>query len=280
MRPDVVHAHSSIAGAWVRAFIKGPRIVYSPHCFAFERRDTPGLIRASYLAAEYILARRPQVVAVVSEREAALARRLRTRAGVVYVPHSVPGRQDFAPADRVADDLPQDIAPVPSRLTVVTAGRIGPQKDPDYLLRVKAKVSEALNLDWLWVGEGDRQAHEKLRMGGVRVTGWLSRELALAVMSRASVYVHTAAWEGAPVVVAEAASLNVPVIARAIPATVSELPTAMLAATEEDMARRITDVVSAARSRRSVLDAGRRYAMTQTVERQRVALRRLYDETG
>ena len=41
LQPDVIHAHSSYAGAYVR--LAGPRsgarIVYSPHCYGFERRD-------------------------------------------------------------------------------------------------------------------------------------------------------------------------------------------------------------------------------------------------
>ena len=41
LRPDRVHAHSSYAGLLARVVDPGAEVLYSPHCFAFERRDLP-----------------------------------------------------------------------------------------------------------------------------------------------------------------------------------------------------------------------------------------------
>ena len=46
-RPDIIHAHSSFAGGYVRAATprNGARLVYSPHCYSFERADVPAAAR-------------------------------------------------------------------------------------------------------------------------------------------------------------------------------------------------------------------------------------------
>ena len=47
INPDIVHAHSTYAGVYVRLFSKLPRskIVYTPHCYSFERTDLHRSIR-------------------------------------------------------------------------------------------------------------------------------------------------------------------------------------------------------------------------------------------
>src|SRR6266699_2406376 len=47
LHPDVVHAHSSYAGLYVRAFTTQPSrsLVYTPHGYSFERRDVHILVR-------------------------------------------------------------------------------------------------------------------------------------------------------------------------------------------------------------------------------------------
>ncbi|WP_432539076.1 glycosyltransferase, partial [Kineococcus esterisolvens] len=59
-RPDVVHAHSSWAGAYARASLRVPaeRVVYTPHCFGFERTDLPRAHRIALYQAEHLLVRR------------------------------------------------------------------------------------------------------------------------------------------------------------------------------------------------------------------------------
>src|SRR5262249_5718280 len=68
LRPDVVHAHSSYAGGYVRTArrTRRARIVYSPHCYPFERRDVPSPVRVAFWAAEAALSFRTDAVAAVS----------------------------------------------------------------------------------------------------------------------------------------------------------------------------------------------------------------------
>ncbi|MEQ1737023.1 MAG: glycosyltransferase, partial [Rhodoglobus sp.] len=91
VQPDVVHAHSSYAGMFVRTALRtrpDRRLVYSPHCFAFERRDISPITRMLVRAAERVLARNTDTFAVCSPAEARAAAALSRRgARVIHVPN-------------------------------------------------------------------------------------------------------------------------------------------------------------------------------------------------
>lgn len=215
--PDVVHLHSSWAGFLGRlsanASATGVPLVYSPHCFAFERRDVSRVCAAVYRSVERALAPRLDAFAVVGRHEAALATSLVPSVPVMIVPHSVEAgsrpRRRPSPADR--------------HLQVATLGRISPQKAPEYFLSVAASVREVLFdhefVDFVWIGGGAMEDEWMLRNHGVKVTGWLPRDQALAALSTSDVYLHTAQWEaGVPLSLLEAAHQGLPVVAREIPA--------------------------------------------------------------
>ncbi|MGN6250457.1 MAG: glycosyltransferase [Marmoricola sp.] len=204
--PDVVHAHSSIAGAVVRlAGLDGPRIVYSPHCFAFERRDLSRAERLAYTGIERLLARRTDLLVAVAPHEMELAAALGHQR-IAYTPNrttaTVGGRARFA-----------------QRPHVVAVGRICRQKDWRFLLHTKRYAEQQLGLDarWTWLGGGDPADEARLGAEGVEVTGWMDRGAVLAHLSQAQVYLHTAAWEAAPISVLEAAALGLPLALRSIP---------------------------------------------------------------
>ncbi len=205
LEPDVVHAQSSIAGALCRVAVpraSGVRIVYTPHCFAFERRDISAARRAAFWSIEAMLAARTSTLAACSPRELTLARRLGLQAQ--YVPNVARITQSRRPA----------LTGVPLR--VVACGRVQPQKDPGLLAEIARTAGG--DIDFEWIGGGDAVQVAELEAAGVTVTGWVSREIALDRLARADVYVHTARWEGAPMTILEAAAMGVPVMARDTPA--------------------------------------------------------------
>ncbi|MDN5548346.1 MAG: glycosyltransferase, partial [Rhodococcus sp. (in: high G+C Gram-positive bacteria)] len=74
---DILHLHSSLAG--LARIIPGHRagIVYTPHCYAFERTDVSPLARVLYKSVERgLLSIRRQCVVAVSGREAELTTEL------------------------------------------------------------------------------------------------------------------------------------------------------------------------------------------------------------
>jgi glycosyltransferase involved in cell wall biosynthesis len=89
LRPDIVHAHSSKAGAVARlARVFHPRIplLYSPHLYAFAGYFERSTERRAYRVAERLLAPATSRVVCVCEAEARLARAIGppTRVRVIY----------------------------------------------------------------------------------------------------------------------------------------------------------------------------------------------------
>jgi hypothetical protein len=88
-RPALIHAHSSKAGAYVRLGIRrsGHPIVYSPHCYAFERLDVSWPVRQLFRAVEWMLSFNTTGYATCSFREAELSHWPLSRPNVVVVPN-------------------------------------------------------------------------------------------------------------------------------------------------------------------------------------------------
>lgn len=212
-RGTVFHAHSSMAGAYLRLVTMGVRgrpTVYTPHCYAFERRDkNRAVVMAFYLIEKMLAWWSPAtVVAACSPRELSLARRLRRGVSGVVVPNIAPSEIGWHPLRR----------PPASRPVVVGAGRLSPQKDPSYFVSCVTALRDAgVDVDARWLGDGDEQMRADLDEVGVEVSGWLDRAEFTARLGKADVYVHTGAWEGFPITVLEAVTAGVPTLVRSIP---------------------------------------------------------------
>jgi glycosyltransferase involved in cell wall biosynthesis len=236
LRPDLVHAHSTYAGVYVRAFARPPTgsLVYTPHAYPFERRDVPVVVRGLYWVVEATLSLGGGCVAAVGPREAELAVRLPGGQPVVNLPNVV---RDLRPRPQGEPEQAESRG----RVRLAMLGRISPQKGPEFFGRaVRLSRDLGLPLEWTWVGGGRPEDERALREAGALVTGWLPRQAALDHLATADVYVHTAAWEGFPVSVLEAAALDLPIVARRIPALEALEGTALCDSPEE--------LVAAARS--------------------------------
>jgi glycosyltransferase involved in cell wall biosynthesis len=208
VRPDVVHAHSSVAGGVTRALVRRTPVVYTPHCYAFLREDVGPVARRAFRAAERLLARRTSALAACSPHEAALGRELVPDDRVHHVPNLAARRE------------PRTVETDAARpLHIVTSGRVSAQKGvAAYAALATAlgdlPVEQRPEVRMTWIGGGDEELTARLRAAGVTVTGWLAQERALDVLADADLYVHCALWEAAPLTVLEAAQADVPVIAR------------------------------------------------------------------
>jgi glycosyltransferase involved in cell wall biosynthesis len=226
LRPDVVHAHSSHGGAFTRLAIRRSRhpIVYTPHCYAFERRDVRWPTRAAFRAVEAALALNTSVFAACSQRELALSADLSiSTAAAVLVPNVAPTgthRRQYVPGRPP---------------TVVGGGRISPQKDPMFFAgAVLALRREEPALRAVWVGDGEPVGRAALEDAGVEVTGWLPRSAVLHVLGSADIYLHSALWEGFPLMVAEAIALGVPTLVRPVP-SFEQVPSVLGMRTPDDV---------------------------------------------
>lgn len=206
VEPDVLHAHSSIAGVVARAAgLRDAPVVYSPHCFAFERTDVSRARRRAFAGVERALVGRTDVFAAVAPHELDLAADI-GHDRLAYVPN----RTIATPGRRARFSRPVRVAAV---------GRLSAQKDPDAFLRLSRYVRTHVGVPttWTWIGGGDPAHERRLRAAGVEVTGWIPHEDLLGRLAAQQVYVHTAAWEAAPISILEAAALGLPMAVRSIP---------------------------------------------------------------
>lgn len=210
LHPDIVHAHSSMSGAVVRATLRSARtaIVYSPHCYAFERTDTS--LRWAFRWAERLLLHNTGTTSTCSEWESRLAVDVLGAPAerVHYVPNVASA--DFVPAD-------EDAAPLTSVMTVIGIGRLTAQKDPLRFAEAVDRLRGAgVEVRAVWVGGGDAQLAERLRLAEVEVVEWADQPTVRARLRAAHVYLHCAAWEGFPLALLEAAAVGTPILAHRI----------------------------------------------------------------
>ena len=209
LRPDVIHIHSTKAAIFARLMpTGGAKIVYSPHCFAFNIRGKARLVRIGVVWVERILAKRTSAYAVLTPYEAESARRV----GGVRIPVAITPNVPVEP-QRNLQDLPA-ARDVDSDLRIISIGRYADQKNPPLAHQVVSGLSEqGVDYAYTWIGSADDPNEATL----FPVTGWLSQEQVIDHIQSAHILLHSAAWEGFPLVILDAISLGLPVVAHNLP---------------------------------------------------------------
>lgn len=202
VRADLVHAHSSKAGALARlAALSTPlKVVYSPRGYSFLRRDVGAPTRLLYRSLESALGRIPHLTVACGLGEYAKALKVARR--VELVPNMI-DLKDFAGLA----GLRQDDGP----LTVAMCGEIRPQKN-FALFREIAGLCPGPDMRFVWLGGGTPPPGPPLP-DNLEIAGWLPRDAVLARLSRAQVFCQTSLWEGLPIALLEAMALGLPVLA-------------------------------------------------------------------
>lgn len=267
LRPAIVHSHSSFGGAYARLGLSSRRvpIIYSPHCFAFERSDYPAPVRAAFFVAEGILARNTTGFTGCSAHEIELIHRLSSRPADFVA--------NIARAEAIAGASarpPVHSAPV----TVAMVGRLAPQKGMSVFARMAREVVQRTNVRALWIGGGPEKFATELRASGVEITGWVSSQEVAEHLRDVDLYVHTGQWEGFPVGLLEAIALDVPSIVCERPYTAG-LPADMIA-TSATLVSRVTDLVESAEARERLLAVNRDALAGHTSQEQARQLAAVY----
>lgn len=199
---DVVHCHSTVAGWLVRSVRVDVPVVFTPHCFSFQRLDLGPSRRRALRNIEHGLTRRTAAFAACSASEAVLCRSVAPEAIIVHVPHAV----------HVEPEWSTWTPPRVGNPVVAMCGRLGRQKDPGFFADVVARIRREVRVRAVWIGDGDMRSRGLLEDRGIEVSGWL--EDPNPVLATATVYCHTAAWEGEALAPLEAAALGIPVVMR------------------------------------------------------------------
>jgi glycosyltransferase involved in cell wall biosynthesis len=208
--PDVLHLHSSKAGALGRAAVAGlnsrPFVVYSPHAYAFLTQKGAAR-RWTYWCAERALLPWTDCVVAVSESEAAAAARLGGSAPVVAIPNGVDGvtRVERGPG-------------APARVRIGWLGRLAWQKNPRAAVTISARLSRLGVQHELIIG-GDGPAHHEI-VAAIRDLGCAASTRVLgfvhdteAFHAGLDVLLMTSRSEGLPYVGLDAMTHGTPIVA-------------------------------------------------------------------
>lgn len=177
-RPDIVYAHSSIAGAITRMACIGlkVKVVYNPHGWAFNMESSK---RKIFIILEKLMAHFCDAIVCISdaEKESALREKICTerKLHVIYNGIDIDGYE----TEEMELPIPKD------SVVVGMTGRICKQKAPDVFVRMAGEVRKKVkNAYFVIVGdvlEGDVDEKKKIenlaQQLGVRlwITGYISK---------------------------------------------------------------------------------------------------------
>ncbi|HTU30224.1 MAG TPA: glycosyltransferase [Solirubrobacteraceae bacterium] len=265
--PDVVHLHSSFAGFAGAIGLRGlAPLVYTPHGYSFIRTGQGRAQETALRLAEAAVARRVDLVGVVSEEERSRAMEIRARR-VRVVPNGIAELDDpvGGPPDRPVD---------PPR--VVALGRLDPARRPAAAARIMAGVRDIAAPEW--IGGGEESLAEAVRAEGVPTTGWLEREEALRHLGNATACLHWSAWDAQPLSVLEAMARDVVVVASDIGANRELLGSRQVCAREEDARALLREVLTDSALRGRLLEEQRRRRVGYSARRMASQWEEVYRE--
>lgn len=208
---DIIHLHSSFAGALGRAAYavsrRRAKIFYSPHGFSFLRQNVSRLSRTSTALAERLLSRVGSGLVLTCESERELAKSVLNAPRAYVVQTGVDPNFVHARPVRSMDSR--------SIVTVAMIGRAVYQKAPWRFAEVARQLEGSAKFRWYGANPTDPGA-EWLADSPVELVGWLSPNELEEEMSRIDILVFATLWEGMPysLIMSQA---------RGIPAVVSDV---------------------------------------------------------
>ena len=226
-RPDVVHTHSSKAGALGRvaaAIARVPIVVHSIHGWSFAA-GMPRATRAAYRLVERACAPLTDHFISVSARDLELG----IRAGIVPEPKGSVIRSgfdlgEFAPEGPGRDEIRGEWGVSASDVLVVNVSNFKPQKAPlDFIRAAGIAARAAPALKFAFVGDGELRAEVEAAVAreglGARMilAGW--RRDVPEILRAADVFALSSLWEGLPRTVVQARACGLPVVATAVNGT-------------------------------------------------------------
>lgn len=217
LKPDIVYAHSSKAGAFARIADLGlnNKVIYNPHGWAFNMQQSAKK-KEMYKWVEKVSAHFCDKIVCISdaERESALRGKIckPTKLQVIYNGIDLEEIEKTAPMSRAQLGIPE------GAFVVGMVGRLSKQKAPDTFVKSAKLIKEKIpNAFFLMVGDGElRDQVESLinqyDLGSsFLITGWVDNPT--AYMKIMDVGMLLSRWEGFGLVLPEYMACGVPIVA-------------------------------------------------------------------
>ncbi len=191
VNPDIIHLHSSKAGALGRVIFDGKKtpMFYTPHAYSFLMKNHSKLKRMIFKTVETLCAKANCMTISCSRGEHEETLKLTKHA--TYVNNGI----NIDELQNLLDGVPE----VEQKYKVFTLGRICHQKNPKLFNQIALTMPDE---KFLWIGDGE--LIEELTASNITVTGWVDRKEALKLSKQGEVFVLTSLWEGLPISLLEA----------------------------------------------------------------------------
>ena len=217
LKPDIVYAHSSKAGAFARIADLGlnNKVIYNPHGWAFNMQQSTKK-KEMYKWVEKISAHFCDKIVCISdaERKSALREKIckPNKLQGIYNGIDLEEIEKTAPMSRAQLGIPEDA------FVVGMVGRLSKQKAPDTFVKaaklIKEKIPDAF---FLMVGNGElrNQVEDLINqydlVSSFLITGWVDNPT--AYMKIMDVGMLLSRWEGFGLVLPEYMACGVPIVA-------------------------------------------------------------------
>ena len=281
-KPDIVHLHSTFAGIIGRLALtiikpfRRPKIIYCPHGFSFLMEGSI-VKKKIFSAIEIILSLTTDKIICVSEYE--------KNAGIAAGIPSNKIKVIYNGTPPINDNVKQTTSPYPAshstKINYLFAGRFDQAKGFDILLSaIKKKNNNHAHFTVAGISADEVSSNDP--PSNITYLGWVNSKDLAPYFAHADALVLPSRWEGFPMVVLEAMSMGIPVIASdctSLPEAVDHNVTGVLFSTCNS--DELSDVISniSLESLRIMGENGReRFTMRFTSERMTRLTLDLYSE--
>ena len=169
IKPDIIHLHSSKAGAIGRMAFNGKiPMFYTPHGYSFLMENYKPMKRRMFKLIESVCAKRNCTTISCSVGEHQESLKLTKRA--TYVNNGI----NMAELQEIIDKTEK----VEHPFTVYTLGRICYQKNPTLFNEIAESLQD---VKFVWIGDGELRG--ELTSKNIEITGWLIEALRLDMQS-------------------------------------------------------------------------------------------------
>lgn len=224
IKPDIVYAHSSKAGALVRIANIGIRnkCIYNPHGWAFNIQCSKKQQRMYKIVERIMVPFCNKIVCISNaEKQSAIDKKICCEDKIQVILNGVDIESfDTHNYEIVSKDelgIPEDV------FIVGMVGRLCPQKAPDVFVRMAKRIKEQIpDAHFIMVGEGEQEEEireflENNQMSDcVHITGWVNNPLSYIELFDVATLLSR--WEGFGLAIPEYMLAEKPVVATAVDA--------------------------------------------------------------
>ena len=227
-KPDIVYCHSSFAGVFGRLAAIGThcKVVYNPHGWAFNMRNTSSMKLRVFRTLEQLLAHFTDKIVCISEAEfeSAIENNISSEDKLELIPNGI----DIDAVRSSMGVIRSELGIAEDAFVVGMIGRLSAQKAPDVFIRAAEIIHKEIpNSAFIIVGDGEQreEIEDFAQQHGLHlvVTGWTDKPY--SYLKAFDLAMLLSRWEGFGLAIVEymAAEKNV-VAARtdAIPSLVDD----------------------------------------------------------